>query len=65
MLSVTCLPGCPFPVNTVKGGHIMDMVKCRLTVLFKDSLWIGVYEREWKGQYEAAKIIFGAEPKDY
>ncbi len=37
----------------------------RLTVLFEEPFWIGIYERECNGKYEACKITFGAEPKDY
>ena len=42
-----------------------EKVRSCLTVLFEDPFWIGVYEREEGGRYEAAKITFGAEPKDY
>lgn len=42
----------------------MRMVKSRLTVYFDDPFWVGVYEREADGRYEACKITFGAEPKD-
>lgn len=37
----------------------------RLTVFFEDPFWVGVYERTDGGRYEACKITFGAEPKDY
>jgi hypothetical protein len=37
----------------------------KLTVLFEEPFWIGVYERESDGKYEVCKITFGAEPKDY
>ena len=43
---------------------MMDTVSCSLTVLFEDPFWIGVYERVDGGLYEAARIVFGAEPKD-
>ncbi|MBE5959764.1 MAG: DUF2992 family protein, partial [Lachnospiraceae bacterium] len=43
----------------------MEKIVSRLTVLFADPFWIGIYEREQKGQYEACKMTFGAEPKDY
>ena len=43
----------------------MDTVKSRLTVLFEAPFWVGVYERESGGRYEACKLTFGAEPKDY
>lgn len=43
----------------------MSKVKSKLTVLFKNPFWVGIYEREENGQYEVCKITFGAEPKDY
>lgn len=43
----------------------MEQATARLTVFFEDPFWVGVYEREDGGVYEAAKIVFGAEPKDY
>lgn len=43
----------------------MSMVKSKLTILFENPFWVGIYEREENGLYEACKIIFGAEPKDY
>lgn len=43
----------------------MDTVISRLTVLFEDPFWLGIYEREAGGKYEAVRIIFGTEPKDY
>lgn len=36
-----------------------------LTVFFEDPFWVGLFERSYKGKYEAAKVVFGAEPKDY
>ena len=43
----------------------MEKTICRLTVLFEEPFWVGVYER-WQGRrYEVSKITFGAEPKDY
>lgn len=36
-----------------------------LTVFFEDPFWVGLFERSYKGKYEAAKIVFGVEPKDY
>lgn len=39
--------------------------KGRLTVYFEDPFWVGVYERRSEGHLEAAKVTFGAEPKDY
>ncbi|MGE4548994.1 MAG: YjdF family protein [Intestinibacillus sp.] len=43
----------------------MNRTRSRLTVFFSEPFWIGVYERESNGCYEACKITFGAEPKDY
>lgn len=43
----------------------MDTGVSKLTVLFEDPFWIGLYEREYNGRYEVCKITFGAEPKDY
>lgn len=43
----------------------MGTVVSRLTVLFEDPFWIGLYEREYNGRYEVCKITFVAEPKDY
>lgn len=43
----------------------MDAGKSKLTILFESPFWIGIYEREYAGQYEVCKITLGAEPKDY
>lgn len=48
-----------------KGGFSMVRVVSGLTVLFQDPFWVGIYERECSGRYEACKVTFGAEPKDY
>lgn len=40
-------------------------VRSSLTILFENPFWIGLYERIDGGKYEACKITFGAEPKDY
>jgi hypothetical protein len=47
------------------GGNGMNSIVCRLTVFFEDPFWVGVYERNCDGKLEAARIVFGAEPKDY
>ena len=39
--------------------------RAKLTVLFEDPFWVGVYERETENGYQVCKITFGAEPKDY
>jgi len=43
----------------------MDKTVSRLTVFFEEPFWVGVYEREFGGRYEACKITFGSEPRDY
>lgn len=37
----------------------------KLTVLFEEPFWVGIYERESDNLYEVCKITFGVEPKDY
>ena len=39
--------------------------KSKLTILFENPFWIGLYERIDGDKYEVCKITFGAEPKDY
>lgn len=43
----------------------MGLSVSKLTILFEEPFWIGLYERECDGTYEVCKITFGAEPKDY
>lgn len=43
----------------------MSRVSNRLTVYFDDPFWVGVIERVCDGKLAAAKVTFGAEPKDY
>lgn len=43
----------------------MGEVYNRLTVLFEDPFWIGVFERIENGKLSVAKVTFGTEPKDY
>lgn len=40
----------------------MSDVSSKLTVLFEDPFWIGLYERRENGRLEVCKITFGAEP---
>lgn len=40
------------------------MLTEKLTILFEDPFWIGLYERMEKGRYQVCKIVFGAEPAD-
>ena len=43
----------------------MGNVKGRLTVYFEEPFWVGVFERICDGTLSAAKVTFGAEPKEY
>ena len=43
----------------------MGRVTGRLTVYFEEPFWVGVFERVQDGRVSAAKVTFGAEPKDY
>ena len=43
----------------------MGRVSGRLTVYFEEPFWVGVFERVEDGKLSAAKVTFGAEPKDY
>ena len=43
----------------------MDRVSGRLTLFFEDPFWVGVFERIENRKLSAAKVTFGAEPKDY
>lgn len=43
----------------------METAKAKLTVLFDPPFWIGLFEREWEGRYEACRVVFGAEPRDF
>ncbi|OCN01762.1 hypothetical protein A7X67_01355 [Clostridium sp. W14A] len=36
----------------------------KLTVFFDDPFWAAVYERTADGKLQAARVVFGAEPKD-
>lgn len=42
----------------------MDNMNGRLTVYFEKPFWVGVFECITDGKLYAAKIVFGAEPKD-
>ena len=43
----------------------MERVSSKLTFFFEDPFWVGVFERVSDGKLSAAKVTFGAEPKDY
>lgn len=42
----------------------MDKVEGKLTVFFDEPFWVGVFEKICAGKLSAAKVVFGAEPKD-
>ncbi|ERI95453.1 hypothetical protein HMPREF1982_00196 [Clostridiales bacterium oral taxon 876 str. F0540] len=37
----------------------------KLTVFFEGIFWVGVFEKISEEKYEAARVVFGSEPKDY
>lgn len=39
-------------------------VRSKLTVFFDDPFWVAVCERVFDGKLEAARIVFGSEPRD-
>lgn len=43
----------------------MNKVSGKLTVYFEEPFWVGVFEHIEDGKLSVAKVIFGAEPKDY
>lgn len=43
----------------------METAQARLTVLFEEPFWVGVFEREAGGRYCVCKVTFGAEPRDF
>lgn len=43
----------------------MGKVSGKLTVFFENPFWVGVFERMEDGKLSAAKVTFGAEPKEY
>ena len=43
----------------------METGKAKLTVLFDPPFWVGLFEREYGGRYEACRVVFGREPRDF
>lgn len=43
----------------------METAQARLTVLFEEPFWVGLFEREAGGRYCVCKVTFGAEPRDF
>lgn len=42
----------------------MGETTVKLTVFFEEPFWVGVFERTENGKLSAAKVTFGAEPKE-
>lgn len=42
----------------------MSIATAKLTVLFDPPFWVGLFERQDEGRYEACRVVFGAEPRD-
>lgn len=42
----------------------MEDSSISLTVYFEEPFWVGIFERIQQGRLSAAKVTFGAEPKD-
>ncbi|MGD9154428.1 MAG: YjdF family protein [Bacillota bacterium] len=40
-------------------------MEIKLTVFFDEPFWVGIFERSDAGKLETARVVFGAEPKDY
>lgn len=62
---VPALAGCPFFVQLILGGILMDKVNVKLTVFFEEPFWVGLFEHIENSKLYVAKVTFGAEPKDY
>lgn len=43
----------------------MDAVRITLTVFFDDPFWVAVFERQTGLRLEAARVVLGAEPRDF
>lgn len=43
----------------------MEKVAVVFTVFFEEPFWCGVYQRQEGRNLEAARMVFGAEPKEY
>ena len=65
MLSVAFLLWSSLPCAVIlKEEPNMETGKAKLTVLFDPPFWVGLFEREYGGRYEACRVVFGAEPRD-
>ena len=52
-------------ISINKGGIVMSRAICKLTVFFEEPFWVGAFEKIEDDKLSAAKVVFGAEPKDY
>lgn len=43
----------------------MEKAAAVFTVFFEEPFWCGVYQRQEGNHLEAARVVFGAEPKEY
>ncbi len=43
----------------------MNKATGRLIVFYEDPFWVGVFEKIDDGRLSAARVVFGAEPKDH
>lgn len=43
----------------------MEQTGCCLTVWFEEPFWVGMFQLTDGGRLSVAKVVFGAEPKDY
>ncbi len=43
----------------------MNQITARLTILFEEPFWVGIYERTCDGALQVSRQVFGAEPKEY
>ena len=43
----------------------MGKIRCNLTVYFEEPFWVGVFDVIENRKISAARVVFGAEPKDY
>jgi len=37
----------------------------KLTIYFEEPFWVGVWEREFEGNYSVCKLVFGPEPRNH
>lgn len=42
----------------------MSINSIKLTVLFEEQFWVGIFERTCQEQYSVARVVFGGEPSE-